>query len=246
MAQPEPPFRRLARTPTLWIVGAVARVLRRVVARPASRDGGGDRPLRVLGIARGRADPQRGDPRGRSSGPRRAHGRHGIRRHLHRRPCRRHRERASGGRRSRSTATSQKPNGLVQPPLLRPADPAPRRAPALDDESRPGRQRARDAVRSQPAQDRREGSAEDHVQGRRRRGRGDRGAGGGQGVPAAPVEVPGDGREDPARCPPVRSARHRQDPPREGGRGGGGRAVLLDQRVRLRRDVRRRRRRPGP
>ncbi len=62
----------------------------------------------------------------------------------------------------------------------------------------------------------------------------------------APVEVPGDGREDPPGRPPVRSPRHRQDAPRAGGRGRGGRAVLLDQRVGLRRDVRRRRRRPGP
>ena len=40
--------------------------------------------------------------------------------------------------------------------------------------------------------------------------------------------------------------RHRQDPPRAGGGGRGGCAVLLDQWVGLRRDVRRRRRRPGP
>ena len=78
------------------------------------------------------------------------------------------------------------------------------------------------------------------------RGRGDRGAGGGQGVPAAPVQVPGDGREDPARRPAVRTSRDGQDAARPRGRRRGRRAVLLDQRLGLRRDVRRRRRRARP
>ena len=43
----------------------------------------------------------------------------------------------------------------------------------------------------------------------------------------------------------VRSPRHRQDAPRAGRRGRGRRSLLLDQRIRFRRDVRRRRRRPG-
>ena len=43
----------------------------------------------------------------------------------------------------------------------------------------------------------------------------------------------------------LRAAGHRQDAARQGGRGRGRRAVLLDQRLRLRRDVRRRRRVTG-
>ena len=90
--------------------------------------------------------------------------------------------------------------------------------------------------------------AEDRVQGRRRRGRGGRGAPGDQGVPREPEEVPGARRAHPQGRAAVRAARHRQDAARPRGRRRGGRAVLLDLRLRLRRDVRRRRRlaRPRP
>ena len=53
------------------------------------------------------------------------------------------------------------------------------------------------------------------------------------------------GRQDPEGRAAVRAARHRQDAAGQGGGGRGGRAVLLDQRLRLRRDVRRRRRVAG-
>ena len=220
-------------------------VLRRAVAHAEARDGRRDQPHAVLGVARRGPDPERRDPRGRPSGARTAHGRHGVRRHLHRGPGRRHRERASRGRRSDHGHLGEAQRAR-RAPLLRPADPAPRRPPPVDDESRPRGQRARDAVRPEPAQDGRQGPAEDHLQRRRRRGRGDRGAGGGQGVPPAPGQVPGDGREDPARCPVVRSAGDGQDAVGARGRGGGRRPVLLDQRFRLRRDVRRRRCRSRP
>ena len=66
-----------------------------------------------------------------------------------------------------------------------------------------------------------------------------------QGVPGESGEVPGHRRQDPQGRPAVRAARHRQDAARpRGGRRGRG-AVLLDLRLGLRGDVRRRRRLPG-
>ena len=84
--------------------------------------------------------------------------------------------------------------------------------------------------------------AQDHLP---RRGRGGRGGGGAprdQGVPGEPEEVPGPRRAHPQGRAAVRAARHRQDAARPRGRRRGGRAVLLDLRLGLRRDVRRRRR----
>ncbi len=57
-----------------------------------------------------------------------------------------------------------------------------------------------------------------------------------------PEEVPGARRADPDGGAAVRAAGHRQDAARARGRRRGGRAVLLDLRLGLRRDVRRRRR----
>ena len=68
---------------------------------------------------------------------------------------------------------------------------------------------------------------------------------GDQGVPAGAGQVPGRRRQDPQGRPALRPARHRQDAAGARGRRRGGRAVLLDLRLRLRRDVRRRRRLPG-
>ena len=82
---------------------------------------------------------------------------------------------------------------------------------------------------------------------RRRRLRGgDRGARGDQGVPGRAGQVPGGRGEDPQGRPAVRPARHRQDAAGPRGRRRGGRAVLLDLRLGLRGDVRRRRRQPRP
>ena len=92
------------------------------------------------------------------------------------------------------------------------------------------------------AKTRQQGPAEGHVRRRRRPRRSGRGARGDQGVPRVAGEVPADGREDPEGRAALRPARHRQDAARQGGRRRGRRAVLLDQRLRLRRDVRRRRR----
>ena len=126
-----------------------------------------------------------------------------------------------------------------------PARAADRRHPAVRDEPVAGWRRSGDAVRSQQAQDRQQGRAEDDVRRRRRCRRGDRGAAGGQGLSAAPGEVPGDGGEDPPRRAAVRPSRNRQDPARPRGRRRGGGAVLLDLGVGLRRDVRRGRCGPG-
>ena len=74
--------------------------------------------------------------------------------------------------------------------------------------------------------------------------RGGRGAPGDQGVPRRAGQVPGGRRQDPQGRAALRPARHRQDPARPRGRRRGGRAVLLDLRLGLRRDVRRCRRQP--
>ena len=63
---------------------------------------------------------------------------------------------------------------------------------------------------------------------------------------AEPGQVPGGRRQDPQGRAAVRPARHRQDAARPRGRRRGRRAVLLDLRLGLRRDVRRRRRQPRP
>ena len=60
-----------------------------------------------------------------------------------------------------------------------------------------------------------------------------------------PGQVPGHGRQDPQGRAALRPARHRQDAAGPGRGRRGRRAVLLDLRLRLRRDVRRRRRQPG-
>ena len=85
-----------------------------------------------------------------------------------------------------------------------------------------------------------------HVRGRRRHRRGQGGAGRGRRLPARPGQVPQARRPHPARRPADRRARHRQDAARAGGRRRGGRAVLLDVGVGVRRDDRRRRRLPRP
>jgi hypothetical protein len=85
-----------------------------------------------------------------------------------------------------------------------------------------------------------------HVRGRRRHRRGEGGADGGRRLPAPSAEVPGAGRPDPARRAALRAPGHRQDAARARGRGRGGRAVLLDGGVRVRRGDRRRRHITGP
>ena len=91
-----------------------------------------------------------------------------------------------------------------------------------------------------------EGRAVGHL---RRRGglrRGGRGAAGDQGVPAGPRPLPGHRRPHPQGRAALRATGHRQDPAGPGGGRRGRGAVLPDLRLRLRRDVRRRRRQPGP
>ena len=84
--------------------------------------------------------------------------------------------------------------------------------------------------------------AEDHLPRRRGRRRGGRGAARDQGVPREPEEVPGARRAHPQGRAALRASGHRQDAARARRRRRGGRAVLLDLRLGLRRDVRRRRR----
>jgi hypothetical protein len=89
-----------------------------------------------------------------------------------------------------------------------------------------------------------QGHAEDDFRRHSGRRRGYRGTAGDQGIPAEPGEVPGDRREDPEGRAAVRPAGYRQDAARARWRRGRG-AVLLDLRIGLRRDVRRRRRLAG-
>ena len=110
----------------------------------------------------------------------------------------------------------------------------------LPDEQRPGRRPGRDAVRQVQGQDDQQGHAEDHLRRRRRLRRGDRGARRDQGVPPGAGQVPGGRRQDPQGRAALRPSGHRQDPARPRRRRRGRRAVLLDLRLRLRRDVRRR------
>ena len=65
-------------------------------------------------------------------------------------------------------------------------------------------------------------------------------------LPRNPEQVPAARRADPQGRAAVRSAGHRQDPARPGGRRRGGRAVLLRLGVGVHRDDRRRRGQPGP
>ena len=134
---------------------------------------------------------------------------------------------------------------LRQPAGQPAADPARRPPAVLHHELGAGRRQPGDELRQVQGQAGQQGHPEDHVRRRGRRRRGDRGAAGDQGVPGEPGEVPGHRRQDPQGRPAVRPARHRQDAARPRGRRRGRRAVLLDLRLRLRRDVRRRRRLPG-
>ena len=77
-----------------------------------------------------------------------------------------------------------------------------------------------------------------HVPGRGRRGRGQGGAARDHRVPEGPAQVPEARGQDPQGRAPGGPARHRQDPAGQGHRGRGQRAVLLDLRLGLRRDVR--------
>ncbi len=85
----------------------------------------------------------------------------------------------------------------------------------------------------------------DRVRRRRRRRRGQAGLYGGGRVPQEARAVHGRGRQDPQGRAAGRPARDRQDAARQGDRRRGRRALLLDLRLRVRRDVCRRRRLEG-
>ncbi len=107
-----------------------------------------------------------------------------------------------------------------------------------------GRRARRDGLRQvEGAAAHREQEPRD-LRGRRRRRRGQGRPDRDRRLPEGPGQVPAPGRQDPEGRADGRPARHRQDAarPRRGRRGR--RAVLLHLRLRLRRDVRRRRRQP--
>ncbi len=83
-----------------------------------------------------------------------------------------------------------------------------------------------------------------HLRGRRRRRRGQAGPAGDRRIPARSRQVSAARRQDSARRAAGRPARYRQDADRARRRGRSQRAVLHHLGLRLRRDVRRRRREP--
>jgi cell division protease FtsH len=103
----------------------------------------------------------------------------------------------------------------------------------------------RDDGGEEPRPDHGRGGHGRHVRRRRRRGRGEAGAGRGRRVPEDAGQVRAAGREDPEGRAAGRPAGHGQDAAGAGRRRRGGRHVLLDQRLGVRRDVRRRRRGAG-
>ncbi len=139
-------------------------------------------------------------------------------------------------------------NGWLSLLTLRPAVPDLHRVLDLPHEPGAGRRLEGDVVRQVARQADVGRLAEDHLPRRRGRRRGGGGAPRDQGVPGEPEEVPGARRADPEGRPALRASGHRQDPARTRRRGRGGRPVLLDLRLGLRRDVRRRGRvsRPRP
>ena len=109
-----------------------------------------------------------------------------------------------------------------------------------------GRRGRHHVVRPQQGEDLRRGRRQGRVQGRRRRRRGRAGAARDCRVPEEPEEVHDARRPHSQGRAAGGPAGHRQDAARPGrGRRGRG-AVLQPERLGVRRDVRRRRRRPGP
>ena len=124
-----------------------------------------------------------------------------------------------------------------------PARPGPR--PVLvPDEPDAGRWLQGHELRQEQGQAGDQGHPQGDLRRRGRCGRGRRGAARDQGVPRRARQVPGRRRQDPQGRPALRPARHRQDAAGPRRRRRGRRAVLLDLRLGLRRDVRRRRRLP--
>ena len=117
-------------------------------------------------------------------------------------------------------------------------DPRDHRVAALEDGG--------DDAAHPPGDDRQRGEVGGDVGRRRRRRGGPCGADGGGRVPARSEALRAARREGAEGPAPLRPAGHRQDAAREGGRARVGRALLLRERVVVRRDVRRPRRRAHP
>ena len=133
---------------------------------------------------------------------------------------------------------------LVDPRVLGPDPAADRRLDLLHAPDAGRRQGRRVQLRQVEGAHARRGQQHHHLRRRRRLRRGQgRGQGAGR-LPEGPAEVPEARRPHPARRAAGRPSGHRQDAARQGDRRRGQGAVLLDLRLRLRRDVRRRRRGP--
>ncbi len=107
-----------------------------------------------------------------------------------------------------------------------------------------GRRRQGDGIWQVEGQAAQRGAGPRDVRGRRRRRRGQGRLAGDRRIPARSAEVPETRRQNSARRAAGRSSGHRQDADRARRRRRSERAVLHDFRLRLRRNVRRRRREP--
>ena len=163
-------------------------------------------------------------------------------RHLRRPPQRRRQHDQHSERRDQALIRASKLSSMASVPDQPDAVHHPRRDTDLHLAAGAGLQLPGDELRQEPRPHVQRQQADGHVRGRGRRGRGEAGAAGGRRVPEGSGEVRLSGRAHPARRAAGRAARHRQDAAGQGRRRRGGRAVLLDQRLGVRRDVRRRRR----
>ena len=120
------------------------------------------------------------------------------------------------------------------------------RAVLLFHASPPGRRRQPDGVWPQPRQDVRAGRYRHHVRRRGRHRRSGRRAARSRRFPPHAREVPGAGRPHSQGRAAGRPAGNRQNAAGQGDRRRSGRAVFQPLRLRLRRNVRRRRRGPRP
>ena len=241
--------KRLLRNPLIWILAAVLVFFAFSVLFDDTRGYHPGRHVRRDRADRERQRQERPDRRPRTAAAAHPHQRgRGQHPDHHAVPGRhqRHGRQRAGERGQQAHLQHRGAPGFVPDPdvdLHRPAGHRPA-DPVLDDEQRPGRRQPGDELRQVQGQAAQQGHAEDDLRRRRGRRRGRRRALRDQGLPAEPGPLPGPRREDPQGRAALRPARHRQDPAGARGRGRGGRAVLHDLRLGLRRDVRRRRRLP--
>ena len=131
---------------------------------------------------------------------------------LHRLPAQHRAEPDQPAQRTRNDEDDRPRHRQLRPALAAHLHPPLRPLPRLldlPDEPDAGRRLAGDELRQIESEADVRGRAEDHLPRRRRRRRGGAGAGGDQGIPREPEEVPGARRPDPQGRPALRASRHR-------------------------------------